>query len=188
MSAKNVKGPFWSNCLLVANQRKRNQAIAPAGCLGADAARRSMGGRLMDIEKLIERLSKYSEPVIAYKLDADFAASITDAISELRCKCDGCSVPATTAEMIRDLNDAPKLRAENEKLRNELEQVKKKNKYSAHDVALILSDAFGDSCACNFNGNDEWLPEKCELLDTCPDVVGVACWEQYLKWLGQKED
>ena len=80
------------------------------------------------------------------------------------------------------------LQAENEKLRAELERVKKKNKYSAHDVALILSDAFGDSCACNFNGNDEWLPEKCELLDTCPDVVGVACWEQYLKWLGQKED
>ena len=78
--------------------------------------------------------------------------------------------------------------AENEKLRAELERVKKKNKYSAHDVALILSDAFGDSCACNFNGNDEWLPEKCELLDTCPDVVGVACWEQYLKWIGQKED
>lgn len=69
----------------------------------------------------------------------------------------------------------------------ELEQVKKKNKYSAHDVALILSDAFEDSCACNFNGNYEWLPEKCELLDTCPDVVGVACWEQYLKWRGQKE-
>lgn len=81
-----------------------------------------------------------------------------------------------------------RLQAENEKLRAELERVKKKNKYSAHDVALILSDAFGDSCACNFNGNDEWLPEKCELLDTCPDVVGVACWEQYLKWLGQKED
>lgn len=80
------------------------------------------------------------------------------------------------------------LQAENEKLRDELERVKKKNKYSAHDVALILSDAFGDSCACNFNGNDEWLPEKCELLDTCPDVVGVACWEQYLKWRGQKEE
>ena len=79
----------------------------------------------MDIEKLIERLSKYSEPVIAYKLDADFAASITDAISELRCKCDGCSVPATTAEMIRDLNDAPKLQAENEKLRAELENYRK---------------------------------------------------------------
>ena len=89
----------------------------------------------MDIEKLIERLSKYSEPVIAYKLDADFAASITDAISELRGKCDGCSVPATTAEMIRDLNDAPKLRAENEKLRAELEQVKRER-----DAALCRLD------------------------------------------------
>ena len=81
----------------------------------------------MDYDKLIERLSKYSEPVIAYKLDADFAASITDAISELRCKCDGCSVPASTGEMIRDLNDAPKLRAENEKLRVELEQMTLEN-------------------------------------------------------------
>ena len=91
--------------------------------------------------------------------------------------------------LIHDLHTAlSTLQAENERLRAELEQVKKKNKYSAHDVALILSDVFGDSCACNFNGNDEWLPEKCELLDTCPDVVGVACWEQYLKWRGQKED
>ena len=99
-----------------------------------------------------------------------------------------CSVP-TGKNLITDAATAlSTLQAENEKLRAELEQVKKKNKYSAHDVALILSDAFGDSCACNFNGNDEWLPEKCELLDTCPDVVGVACWEQYLKWLGQKED
>ena len=99
-----------------------------------------------------------------------------------------CSVP-TGENLIADAAIAlATLRAENEKLRAELERVKKKNKYSAHDVALILSDAFGDSCACNFNGNDEWLPEKCELLDICPDVVGVACWEQYLKWLGQKED
>lgn len=91
----------------------------------------------MDIEKLIERLSKYSEPVIAYKLDADFAASITDAISELRCKCDGCSVPATTAEMIRDLNDAPKLRAENEKLRNEVERQRR----SADDRKHLYENA-----------------------------------------------
>lgn len=94
----------------------------------------------MDIEKLIERLSKYSEPVIAYKLDADFAASITDAISELRCKCDGCSVPATTAEMIRDLNDAPKLRAENEKLRAELEQVKAERDALIEDFVNYVTD------------------------------------------------
>lgn len=54
--------------------------------------------------------------------------------------------------------------------------------YTAHEVAEILADAFGDTCACNFNGNDEWLPEKCELLSACPHPVGVACWEQYIKF------
>lgn len=35
--------------------------------------------------------------------------------------------------------------------------------YTAHEVAVILADAFGDDCACNFNSNDEWLPYLCEL-------------------------
>ena len=117
----------------------------------------------MDYDKLIERLR--TESLYADKASLEIM--------------DLCMEAATALST---------LQAENEKLRAELEQVKKKNKYSAHDVALILSDVFGDSCACNFNGNDEWLPEKCELLDTCPDVVGVACWEQYLKWRGQKEE
>lgn len=123
----------------------------------------------MDYDKLIEQLKK-SADFEDYPVVASFAAII-----EKKYLREAATALST-------------LQAENEKLRAELERVKKKNKYSAHDVALILSDAFGDSCACNFNGNDEWLPEKCELLDTCPDVVGVACWEQYLKWLGQKED
>ena len=78
----------------------------------------------MDYDKLIERLSRYSEPVIAYKLDADFAAAVTEATAKLRGRCGGCSVPATTAEMIRDLNDAPKLRAELEKVKQLYESEK----------------------------------------------------------------
>ena len=54
--------------------------------------------------------------------------------------------------------------------------------YTTHEVACIIAELFGDDCACNFNGIDEWLPEKCELLDACPHPVGVACWEQYLKY------
>ena len=54
--------------------------------------------------------------------------------------------------------------------------------YTAHEVAVIIADLFGDTCACNFNGIDEWLPFKCELLDACPNPCGVACWEQYLKY------
>lgn len=129
----------------------------------------------MDVEKLIEQLNDWNEKYIS-----NLCGDRTIKCEEYCIKDDCLIVKAATALSM--------LQEENAKLRDELEQVKKKNKYSAHDVALILSDAFGDSCACNFNGNDEWLPEKCELLDTCPDVVGVACWEQYLKWLGQKED
>ena len=54
--------------------------------------------------------------------------------------------------------------------------------YTANEVAGIIADLFGDTCACNFNGIDEWLPFKCELLDACPNPCGVACWEQYLKY------
>ena len=54
--------------------------------------------------------------------------------------------------------------------------------YTRHEVAEIIAELFGDTCACNFNDIDEWLPEKCELLSACPNPVGVACWEQYLKY------
>ena len=53
--------------------------------------------------------------------------------------------------------------------------------WNNHTVACMLAELFDDTCACNYNGIDEWLPSKCELLDSCPTPVGVACWEQYLK-------
>ena len=56
----------------------------------------------MDIEKRIERLHRYSEPVISYKLDSDFAAAVKEVATDLST-----------------------LQAENEKLRAELEQVKR---------------------------------------------------------------
>ena len=63
-----------------------------------------------------------------------------------------------------------------------------KRLYNAHEVAEIIADLFGDTCACNFNGIDEWLPFKCELQDCCPNTYGVACWEQYLKYRDAKMD
>ena len=60
--------------------------------------------------------------------------------------------------------------------------------YTDHEVAVILADAFGDDCACNFNSNDEWLPYMCELQQACPHPCGVACWEQYLKYKDRKEE
>ena len=54
--------------------------------------------------------------------------------------------------------------------------------WNNHEVACLLAEMFGDGCACNFNGIDEWLPMKCDFAETaCPHPVGVACWEQFLK-------
>lgn len=61
--------------------------------------------------------------------------------------------------------------------------------YNNHEVACILADLFGDTCACNYNDIDEWLPSVCEFADTCcPNPVGVACWEQYLKHREVQDD
>ena len=65
---------------------------------------------------------------------------------------------------------------------NEMEANMENGLYTAHEVAVIIADLFGDNCACNFNDIDEWLPFKCELVDSCPNTYGVACWEQYLKY------
>ena len=59
--------------------------------------------------------------------------------------------------------------------------------YTVHDVAVILASAIGDDCACNINSNDEWLPQLCELQEACPEPVGVACWEQYIKHRAEAE-
>ena len=59
--------------------------------------------------------------------------------------------------------------------------------YTRHEVACIIADLFGGTCACDYSGNDEWLPQYCEFAETnCPNVVGVACWEQYLKHIDEK--
>ena len=56
-------------------------------------------------------------------------------------------------------------------------------------VSKMFFDFTGDSCACDFNGNDEWLPEVCELKDECPypkDRFG--CWKQYIKHYGERKE
>lgn len=96
----------------------------------------------MDIEKLIKRLNQYSQSLNAYKLGADFADACMDAAAvlstlqaeneKLRAEveslkkgyCAGCSIPAVKAEQIRDLTDAPKLRAELEQVKMECDAAK----------------------------------------------------------------
>ena len=59
--------------------------------------------------------------------------------------------------------------------------------YTRHEVACIIADLFGGTCACDYSGNDKWLPQYCDFADkVCPNTVGVACWEQYLKHIDRK--
>lgn len=62
------------------------------------------------------------------------------------------------------------------------------SEWNNHTVACMLAELFDDTCACNYNGIDEWLPLKCELLDSCPHSAGVACWEQYLTHRAERRD
>ena len=61
--------------------------------------------------------------------------------------------------------------------------------YTRHEVACIIAELFGGTCACDYSGNDEWLPYYCEFADNvCPNTVGVACWEQYLTHKDKREE
>jgi hypothetical protein len=52
------------------------------------------------------------------------------------------------------------------------------------DVAKMLCDMFGDFCACNYNGIDEWLPYVCkyEKNGECPSPIDeYGCWMEFLR-------
>lgn len=57
-------------------------------------------------------------------------------------------------------------------------------------VAEMLRAMFDDDCACNYNGNDEWLPLVCDYAFTeCPDVPEEnGCWKQFVKHFLAKMD
>jgi len=65
-----------------------------------------------------------------------------------------------------------------------LQPERKKCEWTTEEVAELLSNLFGDECACNFNGIDEWLPERCkyaEIADECPNPKEKhGCWMQFL--------
>ena len=69
----------------------------------------------------------------------------------------------------------------------EIKMNQRKNTWTDYEVACLLAEIFQDTCACNYNGIDEWLPYKCELLDKCPDPGVAKCWEQFLKHRAKME-
>ena len=57
-------------------------------------------------------------------------------------------------------------------------------------VAEMLRIMFNDDCACNYNGNDEWLWEKCKYAETdCPmPTERLGCWKEFVKHFLAKMD
>lgn len=104
----------------------------------------------------------------------------------------GLFIPEITAEMFKNgcLESIEALMAEGEIYDIDYEPERKKGWWNNHEVACIIADLMGDACACNHNGIDEWLPKFCDFANTdaCPHPVGVACWEQFLKWKGEADE
>lgn len=59
--------------------------------------------------------------------------------------------------------------------------------WTTEEVAEILANLIGDECACNFNGIDEWLPERCKYAEsTCPNPQEKhGCWKEWLLQLAE---
>lgn len=57
-------------------------------------------------------------------------------------------------------------------------------------VAEMLRLMLNDDCACNYNGNDEWLPLKCKYAsDECPmPKERLGCWKEFVKHFLAKMD
>lgn len=61
-------------------------------------------------------------------------------------------------------------------------QPERTGRWTTDEVAELLYKMFGEECACNFNGIDEWLPMACKYAETtCPDPEEKhGCWKQFL--------
>ena len=118
----------------------------------------------MDIEKLIERLRRYSEPLISYKLDSDFAAAVEEAATALSA-----------------------LQAENEKLRAELEQARTDCAVAEKNHADCIGEL--EQVKQERDAAVEYLRGKCQYCKKYL-VCGIRrgphdnCWQ----WRGPEED
>lgn len=80
-------------------------------------------------------------------------------------------------ELFKEGNDALSKAVERLKELPSAEQA-----WTTEEVAEILANLTGDECACNYNGIDEWLPERCKYAEsTCPNPKEKhGCWMQFL--------
>lgn len=150
----------------------------------------------MDIDELIETLRQRGVVYVrAYGRYCSICDEIVTALSTLQAEneklrdeveslkkghCTGCSVPVVKTEQLKDLNDAPKLRAE-------LEQVKAERDAIEQDFRDFTKQWWeedsGFPCRwCKFEnaGSCEWKV-KCQSEEK-------ICAGRAFEWRGKKED
>lgn len=69
-------------------------------------------------------------------------------------------------------------------IRKDVEKIHTADVIPKSEVAELLRLMFNDDCACNYNGNDEWLPEKCKFaLTDCPmPQERLGCWMEFVEY------
>lgn len=151
---------------------------------GRDPCGYEKGGALMDIKKLIEQLSArglsngsslgyhsglFDEAATALStLQAENEKLRAEVESLKKEHCAGCSVPVVEAERLRDLNEAPKLRAE-------LEQVTMERNAAVKDLEDLMADTEDSVC---------WLCAKADSTEPCRGAKGTCT----PKWRGIQTD
>ena len=142
---------------------------------------------MMDIEKLIETLRQHGVSCVrTYGRYCSICDEATTALSTLQTEnkklraeveslkkehCAGCSVPVVEAERLRDLNEAPKLRAELEEVKRCIEIVEHQRDAAIYDMTALMAGQCCDLCAVEYC-NNRGKTEMCTAF----------------KWCGPKED
>lgn len=56
-------------------------------------------------------------------------------------------------------------------------------------VCEMMEFLFDDSCPCNYNSIDEWLPYVCEHQEECPKPTDkYGCWKQFIRHFGKRRE
>lgn len=105
-------------------------------------------------------------------IDADVLLEPVEGCEE-RETCDGCPLRIRDCEDFEKvINAAPTIEA-----------IPARGALTIDKAAEMLSNLFGNECACNFNNIDEWLPQRCKYCAAgeCPDPSDEhGCWKQFL--------
>ena len=74
-------------------------------------------------------------------------------------------------------------------MRERLNRIPAVDAVEVDTVCEMMEFLFDDSCPCNYNGIDEWLPYVCEDQEECPNpAIKYGCWKQFITHFGKRRE